>query len=561
MNAARHALTVAIFGLVSVATTWPLAVRPGELLVTRQFDLYGLLWLLQAAPSVGADLVSPLGLWPIGEPLGTLDSFVAFLAARALGGVDPVRIAAGFVLLGPVASAWAAERCAARLLGASWPWSIVAGLAYGFGPATTTALLEGHVYDALNPWLPLLAWAWGAALSPSGRAVHGLAAGVAWTGALLTSAYVGVCATLVVVGLAPVGMRARLRWGPPLAAAAVALPAGALYAAVVGRAVAGRALDEHGVDSVAAMVHSGSAHLTTLAAWYPLIDLRFHSISGVVGFTTLALAAAAPVVLRGRAHADPPWRTLLALGAAALLLALGPTVDLTESRSIALPTAGLAVSVGEWVRFPGRYLWVASLALGAVGALVASRLAARGPLRTAPLLAAAVIDAVIGQGTAFRIHRVPADVPSAYRAIEGGGAVLELLPEFLGTRKGQAIAFNDIVCSHQRAHGHPLFSLCLTPFDPTGPRVRLGRHLFARLFSGETGGLSEEMAAFGVSWVVLHPDLLPRGDRRTIEEGLLAALGDPAARTFDGGEQVAVWRTRGPVADRALARRRLEALP
>lgn len=556
-------LSLAVFAAVSVVTSWPLATAPGSTFVTRQFDLYGVIWLTQAAPGIGGDMVAHGSMWPLGEYVGTLDSYVLFALVRLLPWVGPVAVVSAMVLVGPVLSAWAAERYAARALGAGWPWSLLAGLAYGFGPCVTTALLEGHVYDLLNPWLPLLAWTWGAALSPSGRVRHGLAAATFWLLAVLTSAYVGVCATLLVVVWFFCEVGAHLRWRPLAAAAAVALPAGFAYIRLVASGLADRGYTDSHSISLVEMLHAGSARPSSLAAWYPLLDTRFHSITAVLGFATLALVLAAPVVMGWRfgPRTGVPWRRLVVLGVVATVGALGPVLRFPDGTDLPLVWAASADEVGAFFRFPARLLWLSSLGFGATAAVVATRLVGARWKLGLPLLIAAAVDAIVGQGTCFRLLRVPAEAPSAYRAIEGDGAVLELIPEFLGTEKGMGVALNGLVCSYQRVHGHPLLNHCLTPFEPSGPRVLLSRHVFSRLLGGDTDGLREELGELGVGFVVHRPDLLPRGDRQRCVEGLSGALGPPLARSVDGGELVVVYRIEAVAADPMAAWQRIEERP
>lgn len=523
------AATVLLLCAVSAAFSWPLAIT-GDVHLSRQWDIYTLLWVIHATDSLDASLSTTLSGWPLGQQLSRADSFVLLALARLWPG-SPMSLVRLMILAGPVLSGLAAERFAARCLGAAWPWSLIAGLAFAFSGLATTALLEGHVYMLLVPWLPLLAWAWMDAMGPTGGIREGLLAGAMWALCLLTSAYIGIAASLLVLLLARRGT-----WRPWLAAAAVVLPTGLVYLWLFVRSGEAQRLDAGGFTIPhGEILAAGSARLGTLIGWNQDIDLFFHSLSprlGAValGLSMLAPVVLAPVVLRGEAR-----RLLLAAGVC-VLLSLGASVQLfhhdLELPWIFAPLGGMPGLT--FFHFPARLLHVAVLALGAVAALVAARLHRRVGLLAAPLLVMAVIDAVAGAGTVARTGRVPVEIPAAYRSAPPG-AILEVFPRFNTNNGDMENYLNNLTCSYQLEHRRPLLNLCVGTALRTGPRWEVSGWLFdALLDRAPDARIPDTLGALGIGSVALHPDLFLPTERAVLRDGLTAVLGEPIAESAVG---------------------------
>ena len=544
-SAQRSLLTVAFFSAVAALSTWPLITAPQVLLLSPHFDVYTMAWLVTAAPTVSGAGTTTLSAWPAGESLLLLDSALLFGLARFIGRtMDPVWIVSALTLLGPVLSAWAAERAAFHCLGARWPWSLIAGLAYGFSGIATTSLLEGHVYFLFNPWLPLLAWSWFLAVGERGRWFHGAAAGLFWILALATSAYVGICASLLVlVWLAGGGLRRTLRPVPLAAAAAVALPPAIAFLAFLASSSHGAPFPAVEAITPDSLWRAGATNLAALLAWSPSVDLSSHSNAPILALTALALCLFAPKVLAARGW----WMECLVLGGGATLLALGSTFQLGPY-DVPGPLRPLATEeITTWFRFPARLMWLSGLGLGLVASAVASRLARRRWTWALPLLAFATADATVFTGTAFRTEEIPAASPSAYGAVERPGAVLELLPDFHGRAWDEHIYTRNLVCYHQRAHGSPLVNGCLLRSQFSGaenPVVgQLEHELLA--FEPDRETLRSLLAGLDVAYVAVRPDLYPKSSRVFVQEALGDAFGEPVAVSRDAGEYLVLYDTAG----------------
>ncbi len=528
------AATLLAFAALSVAWSWPWAAFDASSFPTRQFDLFGVLWVVERAADLLADLRSATSGLPAGEDVSRLDTWILAFLGVAVPGADPLAVVRALVLVGPVLSAFAAERCAARGLGVPRPWSLVAGVVYGFSGLGATALLEGHVYYLLAPWLPLLALALLAATGPGGTARHGAAAGIAWALALLTSAYLGIVATLLVLALAARGVTQRLDRRPlarsAVGFAAVALPTSAVYVAAFA----------HGTGAVASdpatVLAGGSATLATLATWSPDTDLANHSIAAPLGFVTLALLAVAPVVLRTRSG----WRTLAALALVSVLLALGPAVQVGMGGvgtwyQVDLRGAGAVFGL---LHFPVRFLWLWYLCAGLVAAKVAATLAAKAGRRAWALLPLVVLDAFVTSAFPLRAGGVLTAVPSAYAAAPADRPVLDLFAEDPHPGSGLDLWMRRLACYYQVRHDLPVPGRCLGPHGAP-PQEAAERALRAALLDGDDARAA--LAGLDVGAIAVHLDLYRPEERPRVLAGLADAFGPPVT-THDGGETVALFR-------------------
>ena len=504
---------LAFFLAVSVLWSWPLALHPGSVTMSLHFDQLPAAWLVHAAPGFVPTGVNALSAWPGGEPLARLDSFLFLAIALALQGALPGLLVTNlFVLLGPPISAWAAERFARECLGATFPASLIAGLAFGFAPLATVGALEGHVYYLLDPWLPLCAlYAWRGEWKP---------AALAWTACLLTTAYMGVNGLLVVALVWVVKRRVDARLLGAIGAV------GLLYAALFAWGAAGAT--SGGVSSDA-LLRVGSATLTTLVAWDPWMDLNRHSLAPALGLLPLCFALLAPFVLKG-------WKPWLFLGLGCAITALGPVLEVGVSRGEAWPTLLWPLhllGVFGVYRFPIRLCWVSALVFGGLAAAVASRM--RAPWVAVGL---AGLDVIVFSGALFRMRPHPTPTPAVYGLLPEA-AVLDLYPEIGGQQEDISFYQQNLSCYYQLFHGRPILDRCLNTDIRSSPRVAASREVHARLLAGEPIG--DWLRTLGVGSVVVHADLYQSSERALVLAGLAAELGLPAGEGHDGGEWLVAY--------------------
>jgi hypothetical protein len=528
--------TLLTFTALSAAWSWPWAAFDGTSFPTRQFDLFGVLWVIENARDLLWDLRSSVSAVPHGEDVSRLDTWVLAALGVVGGGLDPLRLVQALVLAGPVVSAYAAERCAHAGLGVPRPWSLVAGFIYGFNGLGTTALLEGHVYYLLAPWLPLLVWALLAATGPGAQVRHGALAGAAWAMALLTSAYLGIAATILVVALGVRGWWVRVDRGPlrraAVGAAAVGVPIGSLYTLVFLRGSGAVASDP------ATVLAGGSATLATLATWSFDSDLADHSIAAPLGFAALSLLAAAPRVLAW----SQGWRTFAGLAAGSVLLALGPAIQVGMGGigtwyQVDLRGAGAVFGL---LHFPVRLLWIWYLCAGLVAARVVAQLAGEVGPRAWALVALVGADIFVTSGFPLRTGAVRADVPSVYEALPPDATILDLAAEDPHPGSGIDLWMRRLACYYQIRHGRPLVERCL---GPHGAPSTEGTERALRTALLDGGDARATLRDAQIGGVVVHLDLFRPEERSRILHGLTKALGPPVAGPAStGGETVAAFR-------------------
>ncbi len=503
------------FAVLAVVWTWPLVLAPNSATLALHFDQLPAAWLVHAAPSF-LDGVSELTAWPEGGRLVRLDSFFFLLVSFVLNGALPGLFVTNlFVIGGPVLSAWAAERLAREGLGVGRPASLVAGVAFGFAPLATVAVLEGHIYYLLDPWLPLAAlYTW------KGRAGPAVAM---FALALLTTAYLGVNALLVMLAILAHQRRLDLRI---LSGIGVV---GALYAAFyVGGTVATG--ESAGGSSFESLLRIGSATLTTLVAWNGWMDLNRHSLAPAIGLLPLSFALLAP-------FARVPWRPWLPLGLLAAMCALGPVLEMGVAREPGIPTLLWPlhlIGVFSVYRFPVRFAWITALALGVLAALVVDRM--RWKWLAVGL---AVLDALVFSGAVFRMRVHPMPTPSVY-ALLPDAPLLDLYPHIGSLQEDLAFYNQNLSCYYQLFHGRPVMDLCLNTNIRQAPRLIASDLVHAAVLDGRPA--LPILRESRVGSVVLHADLYQPFERAALVSGLTSELGAPVAEGHDGGEWLVGWR-------------------
>lgn len=540
------AMVFASYVVVATLFCWPMPLLDPSRVVTRQFDLFPTLWLLERAGAILPSLHHAQSGYPFGEDLARVDSYVLIVIAWVLRPVfSGGQVAALVGWLGPAISATFAERCAVRAFHVPRPWSWVAGCAFAFSGIASTALLEGHVHHLLNPWLPLLVEAMWRLRDGSTRYLVGWRVGVWWALGLFTSGYFGILGAIVILVGAVGGRVTR----PLVGALVIAIPAGLTYVLLF--QTGGRVAD-HPIEEVAVWT-AGANTLSSMLSGTPSLDLFGHSIGAPAGFTLLWLLLFAPLALRG----EKGWVQIWLVAVGALLLTFGARLQVHPQSPWAIwwPGALIAKLPGvEWFRFPVRFAWLYALFGGIVAARTLRALSAPLPrflvVGTWLLI---VGDAFLGTGMPFRLTTQAGDTPSAYDAAPAGRAVLDLwaLPSDRSQTEVELRA-RALSCYYQAHHERPILELCIgTQVD--SPREVAGWWFTQALFvdAPVVDTVRSRAEGLGLGAIAVHADLYRPADLAWLLKGLTDAFGAPAADTTDGGERVVLFAIPAGQADPA----------
>lgn len=513
------ALVFGLLTLIAVFWTFPAVLAGPEALVGRNFDAPGTLWSLAAGPRLAAGgLIDGSTAWPVGGDYRRFDSYTLLPVSVLLQFLDPARLHGWLQVLGLALSGTAAALFS-KEVGARGIWPLVGGALYAFSGLAATVLLEGHVYQLLNPWLPLFALMWWRATGPDGHWKQGLGAGALFVLLALTSAYQGLSGALLAVVLLWAGV---LRHGPKK----LLFPSLAAFAVVLLGLLPVLLFAGPGLGGSAGVVNL--AGLDRLSLSDGELDRWDHSYTLALPGLALALVACVPKLWSGRN------RSLLILFALGLALCVGIPASNAESWPTGLITPLLWLGLGELVRFPVRLFWSGLLGLSALAALGGWTLQQRQGPRVGLLGLLVLVEAMV-------LHHVPtrqqvqlAQTPRVYS--QATGPVLDLFPVGGSSPMEQEMWFNATACLAQAQHGHISSEHCTSTDPRSSPRYRISRQLERDLLEGQIERAGQHLAQLGFAHVAWHVDLYSRADQARLAPGL-AALGS-AQESVDGGERL-----------------------
>lgn len=563
-RALEFTLALVLFSALSAAWSWPLVSDPWGLDIALQMDSPNTLGLA-AAVAEASDPLHPERLaWPWGQSLVRGDSFVYFLLARLLAGFPPTTPLALCILVGPVISALAAESVSRRL-GAAFPWSLLAGVAYGYSGLQATAVLEGYGFNLLNPWLPWMVGAALAACGPTGRLRDAGLAAAMWSLCVLTSAYAGIGASLllvVLVGGALLRHRSVSRATALLAVLVLILGLG--WTAFFLSAPEDGRRHVPDLETSKGMMRTGSANLGTLLWRTPSVDLAMHSQGVLLSSLALALAVLGVVLC-------PPEgsRRLLAGGIGLVLISMGNELSLwATDRGFVWLLAPLAeLGAGAYFRFPERMVHPASLAFALLAARCLTQIAQSRRVGASLLLIAGLAEALWLVGLPARVGHREWAAPSAYASAPQGRAVLDLWPRFFGRNDVHETRLTRRSIGYSAMHGRPVFSNALNVSNAEDGRAPVGDWLLTRARSerqADDPQTRAELQALGVGAVAVHMDLFTASQQAELSAGLERLFGPTTARSSDHGERIWLWTVseaplQGSREDRVAVWKRLQA--
>ncbi|RME24490.1 MAG: hypothetical protein D6798_11160, partial [Deltaproteobacteria bacterium] len=333
--------------------------------------------------------------------------------------------------------------------------------------------------------------------------------------------------------------RPGMRAAPVLAGAGVGLLLAGLYV-VAFAASPGAVLDDYSPQARAAYLMANSADLAGMLISDPAVDRFGHAKSATLPWTSVILAAMAPVVLGSSRPRGAG--SLLAGGLLLWLLALGPWLDLGL---FFVPLPGLLLSwlsQADLLKHPARLTWGVVLCAGVIASLVGSRLEARVGRRSWPLLAAALVDAFVIGGMPGRQGRVVLGTAGAYA--HASGPVLELFPDQPGYAYELDAWSQAWACVAQAGHGRAIAQDCVATDQSREPGRLRARPVLDHLLRGDGDGARALLLADGFAAVALRPDLFDPRDLARMAPAL-AALDPNPARSTDAGARVEVYALDG----------------
>ena len=496
--------------LLAAAWTWP-AIWPSRHIVGRHFDALGTTWVIEAADRLGFDLHDSATAWPEGVTYSTIDSWVLALVGIITDGIPAHWIHSWTAVLGVALSGFAASRLA-RVIGALPPSHWLAGLFYAGSGLMAGSLLEGHVYQAVNPWTPWMALGLVRASRDGAGWRDGLLAGLCFSAALFTSGYIGLSAGIVAVGLGGFGLVIARDRRPLTVAAGVGLLSVALYIALFSRAgVPGAtyaSIEE---------LRLGSLTLDSLGPATAEIDRTHHSFGLAVSTLMVALAL---IGLRG---GNAQHKVLGGVAVLCLLIAAGPQWSLgigPEAPSVSSPI-GFLWSIPEvrYLRFPGRIMWGFLAMFSALAALGLSGLWHRSSPRVGwVVLALALLETLIMVRLPDRQWTFSVESPGVYQEVDG--PVFDLVGEGTSDSREADSWISAMLCQYQTQHGRPIADDCVSVGPDTNPRVARTSWLFHRLLEGDVESAWSRLSQEGYVALAVHYDWMVESSRVRLKEAL-----------------------------------------
>jgi len=529
----------ALYAVVTVAMTWPLAVRIGSELPAGGDNLYvawSLAWVAHAAVNVTRQLFDGNLFFPIRNGLAFSDPNVssALLTAPLYYATGNPALLLNVLLLSSFVLCAAAASCLARAWGATVRGALACGLFFAFSPLRFSHLDHVQLYPFW--WTPLALLAFDRYLS-EGRRRYGwlAAAGVVLQG--YTSVYLAVfqltalallAAVAILCGRAQVGWKRMLADLGPAAVVGVVLcaPLALTYLEASRTWGVTRSLEENAYYSAAPYALLSTAPGNVIWGWLlggfldPAAPWEKCLFPGVVATLLAALA----LVLEPRAFGVRYGALLFVL---ATVLSLGPFVTIAGAKwSLPYAWSFPWLPPLRALRVPARWALLGSLGLS----LAASAGAARLPRRMFwPVVFLAVAEAWVRP---FPTAPVPnaGEAPAVYRflAASSRGPLVEL-PLAGSTSEGFRLEPQRLYWG--TLHWRPTVN-GYSGYTPAPYRE------LARLFDdGQSAEALALLAAWNVTTVVVHLDQMDHAARLAWEipqpiEGLREIFRDQGIRVF-----------------------------
>ncbi len=527
--------------LIACISTWPLTMDP-MINLSRQFDLFGLLWLSEGIQSIESGAFTNTN-FPWSTPVGHIDSWLWFGLLWVTQGLSPnLTLAVG--LTGSIAlNIWLAKVCASTWGMKEWP-SWMVGILFGLSGSNLTNILEGSWYLNSRFWLPLTALA----LHTYQRQKQHrwlLVTILSWTGALLTSAYLGMVTSILVMILV---LYLQPRRQSRTWFAQILLPIGAIG---VGYTVYFLSVQSVRLEDASGNIENwttmGSTTLWNYLLWNSDLDQYGHSL-GPVGnvFVLFALLASPWMKL------PSSWRVWWLMGWIGVVLSIGFQLSLVDE-DIGIPWILQLILHRDWasfIHFPARFHWLTDLS-GAMlfGMLISNTMQSLWIQRV--ILGLVCINQFTIQGWFDRMGNNPMPIIPAYAHTSQTGALFELYPVFTRHSNVDPLYIKNLLCLQQTVHQRPLLISCMGT-ETEGSVDWYLRGLFFEDALGEDNNRSQNwgqlLPKLGIGTLVFHSNWFETSDRIQLYQTLETWFGQPSYNQADDG--IILWTFENPETNR-----------
>lgn len=486
----------------AVLWTWPAVLFDGGV-IGRHFDALGTVWVIDSAGRLGLDLMDPFTGWPEGVTYAAIDSWVLILFSWMGSSAGPEAVHSILAIVGVATCGFAASRFA-RALGAETPAHVLAGVLFAGSGLIASALLEGHVYQVVNPWMPLMAMYLVRSAEPAATWERGVLAGLCFAAALFSSGYLGLSAGIVAVGLGSAGMIGASNRRPLAVAAVVGLAACAVFIQLFS------SVDIPGASHATMdTLRMGSLSLNSVGPATAEADRAHHSWA--LALSTLMVALA---VLGLRAGVRFGW-AMMATALCAMLVAMGPEWALgiapDEGRIPSIFAPLWSIPEVRFLRFPGRIMWAAILPLSALAAMGLHAVLTRlGWKPAAGILGLVLVEMAVTVRLPARQVVRPSEAPLAYQS--ASGAVFDLVGEGTSISREVDSWMNALLCQYQTQHGRPIADDCVSVGPGSNPRLALSSWVVNRLYEGDVPSVFSRLRSLDYTALAVHYDWIAESD-------------------------------------------------
>ena len=472
-------------------------------LPARYHDSLGTFWLIAQA-SAWDGFLDINTEFPTGANYSSLDSYLLWFVSFIFRFIPPLFLYKFWLIVAPALSAWGASFWS-KDWGAKAPWSLVAGLGFGFSGLVANAIFEGQIYQTLLIWLPLAGCVWWRFLSGMGRIYLGFT--VVFTAlCLFSSSYMGASCLLLLFGLW-LGGKGWTRF-PFLGLPIITGPIFALHYYLM------TSSSMH-ISKLTTKMSIGSISLVNFWGSSPEMFREGHAIELGVLLVPLLLA----LQFRHAESKEKPWLPLGVVALLSLIIGFGPSFNFSNTQLLfPLPTSWflelpVLSSLGFPIRIAQPFLLVSSIA----GAVVLSRLVQRR--RWLALALPLGILEVATDDLSEKQEFWNIDAPELASSEISGLFTLTPLtpPQYKGTDAEMSLYMLD--CTAQTSHGFPITNNCLSTNISASKQKQIQKELLQRIL--DNNPVFPLLEEYQIEYLLYYPELFRTEDRRRIERLLL----------------------------------------